>query len=52
MLLQKCYLLHSQGKLDEFLECGKQLLFQEWKEVEADESKSSEEEMRCVFDYN
>ena len=41
MLLQKCHLLDSQGKLDEFLECGKQLLFQEWKDVEADESMAS-----------
>ena len=39
MLLQKCYLLHGHGKIDEFLESGKQLLFQEWKDVEADESK-------------
>ena len=39
MLLQKCHLLHSQGKLDELVESIKQLLFQEWKDVEADESK-------------
>lgn len=36
MLLQKCHLLNVQGKLDEFLITAKQLLFQEWRELEAE----------------
>ncbi|XP_053394671.1 general transcription factor 3C polypeptide 3-like [Mercenaria mercenaria] len=36
MLLQKCHLLHAHGKLDEFLETAKQLLFHEWREIEAE----------------
>jgi len=40
MLLQKCHLLNAQGKLDEFLSTAKELLFQEWREVEAEHSNA------------
>ena len=39
MLLQKCHLLHAQGKLDDFLETAKELLFHEWREIEAENSQ-------------
>ncbi|XP_052256802.1 general transcription factor 3C polypeptide 3-like isoform X1 [Dreissena polymorpha] len=36
MLRQKCFLLISQGKLDDLVVTLKQLLFQEWKTMEAE----------------
>ncbi|KAL4236009.1 General transcription factor IIIC [Mactra antiquata] len=36
MLLQKCHLLNAQGKVNEFFEAAKELMFQEWREVECE----------------